>query len=88
MNNIYGKTENEIRSHWGQSGHWKQSIAMRLSYKLGSLHIAWNLVNTIIYDINKVNEANKQEDCDNWVELITQGLEKRYGKTTKELSFD
>jgi len=88
MKNIYHITESEIRSHWGQSGHWKQSIAMRLSYKLGSLKAAWSSINMIISQIRIENEANKQENSDNWVDLITDGLEERLGKRIKELSFE
>ncbi len=78
---ISGRVENEIRRYYGQTGYWKQSIAMRLSYELGSLKAAWSTLKTTL-SLMEI-EKDQSKESDNWVELITQGLEQRLGKSVK-----
>jgi hypothetical protein len=44
-----GKVEKRIDSiigrYWSRKGYWKQRLAMKLSYEVGSLEKAWKLIN-------------------------------------------
>ena len=79
MTDIHGNTKNEIRSHWAQKGYWKQSLAMRLSYKLGSLATAWSVIKQIISGILHENKMRVSQNEDSgmgfmdWAKTDTRG---------------
>lgn len=82
--------ERQIRNHYLDRGYWKHSIAMQLSYELGSLKSAWSTLKQCISNIEYQRRLKRLQDnsdtSDSFMEWVKEtdsfqgaDLSKHYG---------
>jgi hypothetical protein len=70
------RIKQELKNNFINKGYWKQSLAMRYSYKLGSLKMAWALIKeqevvlAAIREENSKNSVNLDDFCNSMIPVM------------------